>query len=329
MISRVINNSAVNTKVLAMKRGGLSEKDYKIMSGLSSVSEAAEFLKNNTRYSALLKNTDTASVHRGMLEKLLRSQLQYDIKSLLSFSGSSAKFFLNIYTVKEEIYSIKIFLRYLLMGRIETFRRESYFTEKTFSRLKNVNSFDEFTEALANTDYYRVLKVFTEHPERQNLFEIEMTLDMFYKSLCQKYIKKYLSKEDAKSVERSFGIQTDLDTAMFILRAKKYYNFSSEQIYLYLNTAPYRLKLSEIKAMAEAKDSEEIIGILLTTPYKEVFSADTRFFENNVLRYNLKTHSSLYRKNPYSIEAILYYINIKEIEIKNITTLIDGIRYGL
>ena len=130
-------------------------------------------------------------------------------------------------------------------------------------------------------------------------------------------------------MERSFGIQTDLDTAMFILRAKKYYNFSSEQIYLYLNTAPYRLKLSEIKAMAEAKDSEEIIGILLTTPYKEVFSADTRFFENNVLRYNLKTHSSLYRKNPYSIEAILYYINIKEIEIKNITTLIEGIRYGL
>jgi len=330
MISEIIKNSAINTKILSMKHSSLSEKEYETMSRLSSVSEVAAFLKTNTRYSYVLKDIDTSSIHRGVLESLLKGQIKYDIKSILSFSPKSAKFFLKILSTKEEIDNIKIFLRYLLTENTDSYKRETIFTSpKIFTKLKNTNNFKEFTEALADTEYYIALKPFIDFPERQNLFELEMALDRFFSYLCTKYIKKHLSKADAKSLIQSFGIQSDLDTIMFIMRSKNYYNFSPEQIYSYINLNFFRLKNQNIKNMVMANNQKEIINILKITPYKNIFSESLSFFEKNVHKYKLKVNYSLYKKNPHSTEAIQFYIYFKEIEIKNITTIIEGIRYGL
>ena len=312
-----------------MKRTSLSAKEYETMSRLSSVSEVAAFLKNNTRYAAVLKQADTDTIHRSTLESLLKGQLQYDLKALLSFSSPSAKFFLNIFDIKEEISNLKIFLRYLFTESIDLYKRENIFIFKTFSGLKNVNNFNEFAESMANTPYYKVFKPFINFPEKQNLFEIETALDAFYNRICRKYIKKYLSKNEAKAALYSFGIRTDLDTVMFIIRAKKYYSFSPKQIYPYITSRPCRLKEKDITAMVSSKTADEVISVLQNTAYKNIFSEDLRFFERNVHKYILENHRNLYRKNPYSIEAILCYISFKEIEIKNITAVIEGIRYGL
>lgn len=312
-----------------MKRTSLSSKEYEAMSRLSSVSEVAAFLKNNTRYAAVLRQTDTDTIHRSTLESLLKGQLQYDLKALLSFSSPSAKFFLNIFDIKEEISNLKIFIRYLFTESIDSYKRENIFTFKTFSGLKNVNNFNELAENLAGTPYYKVFKPFINFPEKQNLFEIETALDAFYNRICRKYIKKYLSENEAKAALYSFGIRTDLDTIMFIIRAKKYYGFSPKKIYPYITARPCRLTEKDIKALVSAKNENEITAILKSTPYKNIFSEDLRFFEGNVHKYILKTHRNLYRKNPYSIEAILSYLSFKEIEIKNITAVIEGIRYGL
>ena len=45
--------------------------------------------------------------------------------------------------------------------------------------------------------------------------------------------------------------------------------------------------------------------------------------------YTLELHSRMFHKNPYSIESILYFIKLKQIEIKNIIMIIEGIRYGI
>ena len=43
--------------------------------------------------------------------------------------------------------------------------------------------------------------------------------------------------------------------------------------------------------------------------------------------YNL--HQKFFRLYPYSVLAVVSYLHCKEIEISNITTMIEGIRYGL
>ena len=37
----------------------------------------------------------------------------------------------------------------------------------------------------------------------------------------------------------------------------------------------------------------------------------------------------MFRRAGYSIEAVLYYVKIREIEFRNIVTITEGIRYGL
>ena len=313
-----------------MRHSSLSEKEYETMSRLSSVSEVAAFLKTNTRYSYILKDIDTSSIHRGVLESLLKGQIKYDIKSILSFSPKSAKFFLKILSAKEEINNIKIFLRYLFTENTDSYKRETIFTSSNiFSKLKNVNNFKEFTEALADTEYYIALKPFIDFPEKQNLFEIEMALDRFFNYLCNKNIKKYLPNADVKPLIHALSVQSDLDTIMFIIRSKNYYNFTPEQIYSYINLNSFHLKICDIKDLVTANNQKEIINILKNTPYKNIFSESLSFFEKNVHKYKLKVNYSLYKKNPHSTEAILFYIYFKEIEIKNITTIIEGIRYEL
>ena len=202
-------------------------------------------------------------------------------------------------------------------------------TEKIFLKLKDAGTFSELAEALIDTEYYAALKPFIGEPERQNLFEIETALDMMMNKLCIKYINTLLSKEEAKIVMRSYGIRSDLELIMFILRSKKYYGFTPKQIYPHINIHTYRLKEEDIKAMANANNQEEILNIVKTTPYKRVFSDKADFYEKSISKFILEIHHSLYRKNPYSIEAILFYIALKNVEINNITALIEGIRYGL
>lgn len=326
MIYRIIKNSALNTKVLSMKHFGLSLKEYEIMLRLSSVSEVAAFLKNNTKYKSVLKDTDTSTIHRGHLESLLNNQLNFDIKSILSFSHLSTKFFLKVFLVEEEINEIKIFLRYLFTEDINSYKN---FKSKVLTNTENINNFKELATALENTKYYSVLKPFIDQPEKQNLFEIEMAFDRFYNNYRYKCIKKYLSPNDAKIASKSFGILADLETIMFIIRSKKYYNFSEEQIYSYINIHFHHLKNKDIKAMVSAKAQKDIVAVLQNTPYKNIFSENLSFFEKNVHKYILRVNGNLYRKNSYSIQSILNYIIYKKIEIKNIITIIEGIRYGL
>lgn len=329
MILKIINNSAINSKILLMKRECLSSDDLMRLSHFKSVGEIAEYLKTNSRYSEVLKNTDISSIHRGKLEADLHGQLNRDIKAILPFAGSSAKFFLNLYTIKEEILTLKICLRYLYSENKIPLENTNYFTSKTFEKLKTVKNIEDFLYALSGTHYEISLKSFLDRPEKQNLFEIETALDMYFRKLCHKYIKKYLSGEEEKIVRKTYGTVFDIDTLMFILRSKKYYSFRPQNIYPYISTSNFHLSTAEIRAIVDAKTPEKTLDEINKTKYKKIFSQDTRFFEKPALEYILKVYSSVYRKNQFSIEAILYYIKLKEIEIKNITTLIEGVRYGL
>lgn len=329
MIFQTIKNSAPKTKIHAMMHGRLFIKDYIELSRLSSVSEVAAFLKDKTNYKSVLNNTDIYSIQSIKLENILKLKLQEDIKSLFSFCPAKAKFILKIFIIKEDINNLKILLRYLFSENLEEYYKKENFTFNSFPPLKKINNLSELVEALKNSPYYGALKPFINFPKKQNPFEIETALDMCYNRLCRKILKKFSDKNDIKILKHSFGVQSDLEVLMFIIRLKKYYFLSPKQIYPYITPNPYILKNSDIKSMVLAQSTEEIFNIIKKTPYKTVFSKDLNFFENNVNKYILKVHRDLYRKNKNYIAYILFFIISKEIEIKNVTTIIEAIRYGL
>jgi len=56
---------------------------------------------------------------------------------------------------------------------------------------------------------------------------------------------------------------------------------------------------------------------------------DDGFLDLNHASFIYKTHRQLVNKYPYTIESVMSYLYFREIEIKNITSVIKGIRYGL
>ncbi len=334
MISGVIKNSAINAKVHAKLRGTLKAEDYEKLVTMRSVPEAAEYLKNNTRYEKIFRGINMENIHRGQLEARLHTFVALDLKSFFSFSGTSAKFFLGLFGIKDEIAQLKIILRRIKSaGTAETAGGEILSGEFSdgvdFTALANAKDFDSFAAMLSGTIYGKVFSGFIGSPERQNLFEIENALDMFYRNLTYSHMNKYLSKEERGLAERTLGTETDIENIMLIVRAKKYYGKSAEMIYPYLISAGYRLKKEDIRRMVDAETEEKLLSVLSETCYAKLFEDGTENVESKISAYILSLHGSMFRKNPYSIEAILYFLKLKHTEIKNIIMIIEGIRYGM
>lgn len=334
MISQVIINSSVNTKMHAMLRGTLKPGDYDKMVNMKSVPEAAEFLKRNPRFEKAFDNVDIENIHRGQLEARLKVLMTRDLKAFMAFTGTAAKSFLSLFAIKNETVYLKLLLRLQTSGNRESLSEAYRFEDESFSgidftALANAASFDDFVHALENTVYERALRSFVGSPERQNTFELEMALDIFYRNLVYRYIAKYLTGAERESVEKTFGAETDIENIMFIMRSKMYYKFKPDMIYPYVKAKNYKLSYDEITEMVEAQSDDALMSAIRRTGYGKIFEGSLAHVESRTGLYLLKLHKTMFHRNPYSVEAILYYIKFKETEIKNIIMTIEGIRYGL
>lgn len=329
MIGEVIKNSAVNAKIHAKLKNSLKAKDYDKMVSFSTVSQLAAFLKQNAEYKEALADVSAESIHRGELERRLKTVINKNIRSLITFSSESDKAFLTLFDIRDEIWNLKILLR--LLFRPSEGYSPNYIETGTldYEKLFRARTFEDFTELLKDTVYYKVFKPFLAHPEKQSLFELETALDSLYQDLTFEYIKKYLSKEEQKIAEKSYGTEVDLQTILFIIRAKIYYGFTAEQVLPYVSGKRYRLKEEDIRALAQADSKEAALDAAKNTCYKELFEGSLNGIEAKVSAYSLKMHKSGFKRKPYSLESVLCYIKIREVEVRNVIMITEGIRYGL
>ncbi len=334
MIKQTMEYSALTTKIRAMLRGRLTAAEYDQLIQLRSVSEVAAYLKQNTRYAKVLGEINEAYIHRGYLETLLRDLLKSDLAAFYPFLDTSQKFFLNVFTIRGEIELIKIFLRLLYSGHAERFRVTK--TDKTLhtkgfapEQFVEATDFSGFVQLLRHTQYYPMLSTFLGDEARQNLFDLEMSLDMYYTNLTQDYAKKYLNENERKIIRKMYGTEIDLNNLLFILRAKKYYGFASERIWPYLVRRGGRLSQAQMAEIAECAGFEDAIRLIGSTRYAAAFDIQERFLEKGAREYLLRIYLHTFSANPYSIAAPLCYLHIKENEIRNVVSVVEGIRYGL
>lgn len=335
MIGQVMANSALNAKIHAMSGQTLHKADYDALKKLRSVSEVAAYLKENTRYAKALQDVIPAVIHRGRLESALKEQLISDVDTMLPFLDMDKRVFMDVFELNEGVEKLKVFLRLLVSGHPEQFALitneiptgHGNISAKEISRLK---TFDAFFEFISGTPFYRPLSSFKNDPERQNLFLYEVSLDNYMTELLHRYAKKYLKKGDRQIAEKTIGTITDLDNIRFLLRTKLYFHMKDEEVYAGIIPRYRRLKQPTISKVVAAANYAEAVEILQReTPYGAAFSAEDRFIEKRIEEYSYRLNRHLFLTNPYSIQAPLYYIYRQRAEIKNIVSIIEGIRYGL
>lgn len=335
MFFEVLKYSSISTKTRAMYKKLLKLKDYSILMDKNSVVEVAEYLKSKTNYKELLSNVSVSMIHRGQLEDVLIKQMINDYDKIFHHIRGDVKVFLQLLYDKYEIENLKVIFRILEANRnIELIEDSFTFLSKNadinITKLIESKTSKQLINNLKGTIYYEVLKDYTNNESLLNLFNIETSLDQYYFSMLQIKNKKLVEDVDRKTIYEALTKQIDIMNILWIYRSKKYFKMDREKIYNNMIHNKSKLKKETIKELIDTRDEKQFHQIIKNTIYGEIFKEeDSNAFENNYKQYIYKMHLSNLRKNNFSIVSVIAYIHLKEFEIANIISIIEGIRYNI
>jgi V/A-type H+-transporting ATPase subunit C len=331
---KIAKYSHLSAKIRAMKGKMLSDDDYLQMMVKDSVADVAIYLKNNTYYNDALESIDTNDVHRGHLEVYLYSAEIIDALKIARYlKGNERKIYRFVYR-RQEIENVKMMLRMLqLGGSLENIDKKrlfiSHFNVIDFEKSLAATNIRELVETLKHTNFYALLNPLVIDDNKIDLYQAEMSLDMYYYSKLKTQIKSLVSGEDRVIIDDYFGSEADLKNVLWIYRGKKYYSMDKEMLYRYLIPMHHKLSKEDIVKMIDAKSADQVVELARASFYNEEFSGKIVHWESEFMRRMLKTQLNYMRLYPFSIAPIVGYIFAKEVEIHDIITIVEGVRYQL
>lgn len=328
------SSSAVIAKARSKYGKRLTSKDYKALIKCNSVANVVGYLKSHTHYSEILNKVNETEVHRGHLETLLKQKIFYDYDSLCRYEMSEGSHFSEFIIRRYEIEQLLHFLLLLSCNKSEEyiFALPTYFdkhTEINLYRLSMCKDYDSFIDALGKSEYQEILSHFK--PAENGVIDIagaENALNIYsYKELYDA-ISKRKSKKEKENLKALCDSINDFCNISRVLRLKKYYSLTPQQIKSHL--LPFgSIKNSKIDDMCNAKDSDELFDIISTTRVgKRIKNMEIEKEERLSLlsRYNMCKKHLYYSSDPAVV--LLSYMYVSEAELKNIITIIEGVRYN-
>ncbi|MBC7960752.1 MAG: V-type ATPase subunit, partial [Vallitaleaceae bacterium] len=193
-------------------------------------------------------------------------------------------------------------------------------------RARNIT---ELVESIRGTKFYGILKPLILEENKIDLFSAEMALDMYYYNRLIGQLKPSMQDKEGEILRKLFGAEADLKNILWIYRGKKYYNINKDILNRYLIPLSDKLQKEELNKLVEANDDVEVIELIQNTFYKDVLTGNPKKWEHEFLQYLLKVERKNVRFFPFSLAPVVGYIVLKELEINNIISIIEGIRYSV
>lgn len=317
-----IKYPSINAKLKGMYAKRLKNDDLQDLAKQNNLKSAVAILKNKS--SSL--NVLSEDADREQIEKVLNGEIIYDIEKIVKYLDKNDTQIFNLLISKYEIRCIKKAIK-LLYSKNEYDENIKIWTNTIFTDLKgleSIKSIDEFLKIINNTKYKKILKKYFENKDTEySIFEIENELDkMYLKSI-------YNSAGNNKNLKKMIGAKIDFTNILWIYRMKKYYNFSENKIEKSIIDINYALKKNQILLLVKAKNIEELNEILKKTVYSNIATDDIYELECNMKKYLHGLYIKNFKSNLLSINCIYSYLNLVELENKDIISIIEAVRYGI
>ncbi len=327
---------AILTKARSKFGKRLTDKDYTSLLACQNVSEIMSYLKTYTHYSNALRDINERDVHRGRLEAMLRQNLFYEFDSLCRYdSGVSTG--LSMYIIETmEVEQIIRFLVLLNSNSTDKFIYQfpAYFskhTEINIDKLANAKNYAEFLSATALSPYYEILKKYsTVDKNRLPISEIENKLYEFVFENLYRAVKKSVKGKERQELTDFFYTINDYNIFSRILRLKKYYNLSPDEIKSNLLIKFSNINPRTIDMMCRAESSAEVFSIMQSTHSGSYINKIGYVYASDIsprVQYRLAKKNMHFSNNPSVV--MISYMFVAETELMNIISLIEGTRYKL
>jgi V/A-type H+-transporting ATPase subunit C len=264
------------------------------------------------------------------------------MKILTFLRGRPARF-LEALLGKFELLNLKSIIRSLAGGDDRTpdsvemfiFPLGKYHTIPIEEAL-NAADLENLIALMGKTPFARPLEIgYQQYESEGKLFPLELALDLdYYERLWQSM--DALGPLDKHNAGRLLGIQYDAINLVWILRFKEYYGFSPEQIFQYI--IPHGWKINEDIFWEIAADGD-VIGAIVSLhlePYDnllrsvpQVNSSSILGVELCLLRYLYLESLGTFMKFPLQAALLLAFLICKEMEIRDIVTVLAGRHLGM
>lgn len=323
--------AAVIAKAKAKYGKRLNDKDYAALIKCACVPDIVRYLRTHTAYRSCLEKVP-GSIHRGRLEEMLREELFKSYLNLCRYNRSSSPVTGYIFRLTE-IRELVHYLTLLSIGKpIEyLFTLPTYFDEHTeipLAKLSGARSYEEMLMLLNEHGYRRVLDRFRPGSDGQiPIAAISDAMEIY--SLTELYndIAKVKNKKERSSLTALFDTLCDYNNYSRIMRLKRFYKMPSAAVKNHL--LPFgSLTGNRLDAILSAESYEEIRAALAET--KAGRRAQNIDVDDEMAikgRYDRCRHELYFSTDP-EIVLLAFYI-VSETELKNIITIIEGIRYKL
>ena len=328
-------SSAVITKARAKYGNRLTQKDYKALLKCNNVTSVVSYLKSHTKYADVLSKLNENEIHRGQLEVLLKQKVFYDFDSLCRYEMSEGSPFSEFIIRKYEIEQLVHFLRLLSCNKQQQyiFALPSYFDKHTdidLYKLSSCKDFDSFIDTLGKGEYQEILLNFK--PDKRGIIDIagaEDALNNFSQKELYTAISKRKNKKQRENLKSLCDHVNDFCNISRILRLKRYYSMDAQTIKSHL--LPYgSIKDRSLNEMCQAQDIDKVFEIMATTRVgkrMKIMSIEKEEQMSFISRHNMCRRMLYYSSDPAVV--LLSYMYISEAELKNIITIIEGVRYNL
>ena len=338
MIDYSYNATVAKARTFYGKR--LKEDDYRELLKKTTIPEIAEYLKRNTHFSECLSNIDTSSVHRGYLEDILNRETFDEYVRLCNFQKLNEISFFNYRYINSEINVILRCIIYINAGTTEKFidTISPYLAKHSsfdMMRLGEVRTYSDLLDILQKTPYYEIIK--DQKPDdngNYNCTEIDILLKTYYVNWVKDAIKRDFSGSVQKNMLEITGILYDLSNIYNAFRYKAFSGADYEEISRILFPVPSNITKFRFYELMNTNTAEEYIDVLRNTGYGRRMNAENPDISRSTINHDIELLRNRFAKNylrkstnaAVSIYTILFLLTT---EVKNIITIIEGIRYGV
>ena len=192
--------------------------------------------------------------------------------------------------------------------------------------LGRIKSFDDLLQAVARTPYHSLLQRF--RPASGSLWiilELKRRCISISTLRCSLLFRRAPTRETQRELYELFNAYIDIQNYTYIVRLK--FNYHSGPDFIRSSLLPFgTLRERHIDALLEAETPQKAREALEKTSLgKRIRNVDASEFLMTRVEYLICRHKIRFSTHP--VVVMLSYVFLMEIELHDITNIIEGIRY--
>ncbi len=333
----IFSTKAIVAKARTMYGMRLTDEDYRELIRRQSISEICAYLKTNTHYKSILAPVNEHTIHRMQLEGLLgRHQLELYERLCNFLQLGEGNSFYSYMIMRLEIDQILICIMYFNANMYEEFissfpgfliNRASF----DMIELARANNYDELLQVVKHTPYHAILEPLAPTGDSAidyNKCEVKLRTH-FYKSMLESVHKQFKGKT-RESLEEAIKLAVDMRNINVSYRLKVLFNESAENIKKRLIPFYGKLPLKALDEAVSSKSSDAFKQVISKSVYGEdIKDIDKYFIENKTDKIRYHKFKRQLRLSTSAPVVLFTLFELFEIELENVTSIVEGIRYKL